>query len=125
MTFRRLSDMVDGRLVGDVEPSCIRTSACEVACRHYQAGDHEEMHVHFVATEITLIASGRARMGGHELGAGDIVILEPGDATDFTALEPTTTVVVTVPSAMRDTYPVDAISDATGWAGPRPAPSAA
>ena len=37
-------------------------------------------------------------MAGRELVAGDIVILDPGDATDFTALEPTTTVVIKMPS---------------------------
>ena len=108
MTFRRHNDMVGGWLVGDFEPTCLRTAACEVACKHYEAGAHEGAHVHRIATEITLIASGRARMAGRELSAGDIVILDPGDATDFTALEATTTVVVKMPSVMGDKYPVDA-----------------
>jgi hypothetical protein len=99
--------MVGGWLVGDFEPTCLRTAACEVACKHYEAGAHEGAHVHRIATEITLIASGRARMAGRVLSAGDIVILDPGDATDFTALEPTTTVVVKMPSVMGDKYPVD------------------
>jgi hypothetical protein len=63
--------------------------------------------VHRVAIEITLIASGHARMGGRELSAGDIVILDPGDATDFTAIEPTTTIVVKMPSVLGDKYPAD------------------
>lgn len=106
MTFRRLEDMTGGWIVGNFTPTCLRTEACEVACKHYEAGAHEGAHVHRIATEITLIASGRARMCGRELVAGDIVILDPGDATDFTALDATTTVVVKMPSVMGDKYPV-------------------
>ena len=110
MIYRRLEEMVGGWLVGNFEPSCLRTSACEVACKQYDAGDREAAHVHRIASEITLIASGRARMNDRELSAGDIVILDPGEATDFTALEPTMTVVVKMPSVIGDKYPVAAPS---------------
>jgi hypothetical protein len=107
MNYRRLEDMVGGWLVGDFEPTCLRSTACEVACKHYKTGDHDAAHVHRIATEVTLIASGRVRMNGRVLVAGDIVILDPGDATDFTALEPTTTVVVKMPSVLGDKYLVE------------------
>jgi len=100
--------MVGGWMVGDFEPTCIRTTACEVACKHYQAGAAEAAHVHRVATELTLIASGRVTMNGRTYVAGDIVILEPGEATDFKALEPSTTVVVKMPSVAGDKYLVEA-----------------
>jgi quercetin dioxygenase-like cupin family protein len=103
---RRLTDMVGGWMVGDFEPSCLRTPACEVACKHYDAGAHEHAHVHRVATELTLIASGRVVMNGRILTAGDIVVIEPGEAADFTALEAATTVVVKLPSVAGDKYPV-------------------
>ena len=108
MNVRRLEEMVGGWIVGNFEPTCLKTTACEVACKHYAAGDYERAHVHRIATEITLIASGRARMNGREYRAGDIVILEPGDATDFMAIEATTTVVVKMPSVAGDKYPVEA-----------------
>lgn len=113
MTYRRLEEMVGGWIVGDFEPSCLRTGACEVACKQYEAGAHEEAHVHRVASEITLIAAGRARMNGRVLTTGDIVILEPGEPTDFTALEPTMTVVVKMPSVIGDKHPVEAIPAGT------------
>ena len=104
MTQLRLDDMVRGWMVGNFDPACYRTTACEVACQHYAAGDAEPMHVHRVATEITLIASGRARMNGRVLGPGDILVLEPGEAADFVAIEPTTSVVVKLPSVPGDKY---------------------
>ena len=108
MIQRQLADMVGGWMVGDFEPTCIKTTACEVACKHYQAGAPEAAHVHRVATELTLIASGRVTMNGRTYVAGDIVILEPGEATDFKALEPSTTVVVKMPSVAGDKYLVEA-----------------
>ena len=108
MIHRHLNDMVGGWMVGDFEPTCIPTTACEVACKHYPAGAVEAAHVHRVATELTLIASGRATMNGRVFQTGDIILLEPGEATDFRTLEPTTTVVVKMPSVKGDKYPVEA-----------------
>ena len=105
MTVHRLEEMVGGWMVGDFAPSCIRTAACEVACRHYPAGAVEAAHVHRVATELTLIASGRARMNDRLLEPGDIVVLAPGEAAEFEALEAATTVVVKMPSVIGDKYP--------------------
>jgi hypothetical protein len=106
MTHHHLNDMVGGWMVGDFAPTCIATTACEVACKHYPAGAVEAAHVHRVATELTLIAAGRVTMNGRTFAAGDIVILAPGEATDFRTLEPTTTVVVKMPSVKGDKYPV-------------------
>ena len=71
MMHRSLDEMTGGWMVGDFEPSCLRTTACEVACKHYRAGVGEEAHVHRVATELTLIASGRVRMNGRIFATGD------------------------------------------------------
>ncbi len=104
MIQRSLKDMVGGWMVGDFDPTCIKTPACEVACKHYPAGASEAAHVHRIATELTLIAKGRVTMNGRVFSEGDIIILEPGEATDFIALEPSTTVVVKMPSVAGDKY---------------------
>ena len=108
MIVRSLKDMVGGWMVGDFEPTCVKTSACEVACKHYEAGAVGAAHVHRIAVEVTLIASGRVTMNGRTFSSGDIIVLEPGDATDFRALENTTTVVVKMPSVAGDKYLVGA-----------------
>src|SRR5262249_9079262 len=105
MIVRSLNEMVGGWIVGNFEPTCLKTSACEVACKHYEAGASEAAHVHRIATELTLVAAGRVSMNGRTFSAGDIIILEPGEPTDFRALERTTTVVVKMPSVAGDKYP--------------------
>jgi Cupin domain. len=104
MNVFRLDDMVKGWFVGDFEPTAIRTDVCEVSVKHYKGGDKESAHVHKVATELTIIVSGKVRMSGREFGAGDIVVVAPGEPTDFEALTDTTTTVVKLPSVKGDKY---------------------
>jgi hypothetical protein len=104
MLVSELSLMTKGWFVGDFTPAAYRTSDAEVAVKRYRAGDREEFHVHRIATEITVLVSGAARMAGRRLEAGAIVRLDPGEGTDFLALEDSVTVVVKVPSVRGDKY---------------------
>jgi quercetin dioxygenase-like cupin family protein len=104
MRLAKLSDMKGGWIVGDFVPSLLRTRDFEVAIKHYKAGDREPAHHHKLAEEITVIASGRARMCGQEFVTGDIIELERGESTGFEALEDTVTVVVKTPSVANDKY---------------------
>ncbi len=104
MITGKLQDMFKGWFVGDFDPTLLRTDACEVAVKSYRAGDAEELHHHKIATEVTLILSGRVRMCGQEWGEGDIIVLAPGEATDFVALTDAVNVVVKTPGAKNDKY---------------------
>jgi quercetin dioxygenase-like cupin family protein len=98
--------MKGGWFIGNFDPSLFKTNDCEVAVKYYKKGDHEESHYHKVATEYTVIVTGRVRMNGVEYGAGDIIVMEPGEDTDFECLEDfTANVVVKIPGANNDKYP--------------------
>ena len=105
MNSFRLADMTKGWFVGDFAPTALSTTAAEVAVKEYRAGDREERHHHKIATELTLILTGEARMNGVVYLAGDIVRIEPGESTDFEAITDVTTVVVKLPSVAGDKYP--------------------
>lgn len=107
MKVKHLDDMVRGWFVGNFEPTLYKTNDCEVAVKSYKAGEYEEKHYHKVATEITVIVKGKVRMFDQEFSEGDIVVVEPGDATDFTALTDATNVVVKLPGANDDKYIVE------------------
>lgn len=100
--------MVKGWFVGAFQPIAFHSDAAEVGIKHYKAGDSEQAHYHKVATEITAIVSGKVVMCGQEFGAGDIIVLQPGDVTSFEALEDTVTVVVKTPGTLNDKYLVEA-----------------
>jgi quercetin dioxygenase-like cupin family protein len=104
MKHARLENMVKGWFVGGFEPTAHATEACEVAVKRYAAGEREAAHVHRVATEITVVLSGRVRMAGQEWGEGDVIVLAPGDVTDFEALTDAVNVVVKTPGALNDKY---------------------
>lgn len=105
MKTARLEDMVKGWFIGNFEPSLMRTEDVEVAVKRYAAGDSEGRHYHRRATEYTVIVSGRVRMNGIEYGEGDIIVMEPGEDTDFECLENgTVNVVVKLPGATDDKY---------------------
>jgi len=101
-----MDDMVKGWFVGNFEPRVCATNDVEVAVKRYIAGDHEEAHAHKIATEITVIITGEARMGEIHCKAGDIVVVYPGEATDFEAISDTTTTVVKLPSVRGDKYAI-------------------
>ena len=104
MRHCRLEEMVKGWFVGQFQPTVISTDVCEVAVKHYEAGDCEGEHFHKIATEITVVVAGKIRMAGKDWQEGDIIELEPGFSTDFEALNKAVTVVVKIPGASNDKY---------------------
>ena len=104
MKHAQLSDMVKGWFVGAFSPTVLQTDACEVAVKHYKAGDREDLHHHKIATEVTVIISGEVRMCDKIWRAGEIVVIEPGEATAFEAITDAVNVVVKLPGALSDKY---------------------
>ncbi|MEO8153069.1 MAG: hypothetical protein ABI605_08370 [Rhizobacter sp.] len=107
MDHHRLDDMIKGWFVGGFTPTALSTTACEVGLKTYPEGAFEGRHFHKVATEVTLVVSGRVRMAGREWGTGDVVVLAPGEATDFLALTEAVTVVVKVPGQLDDKFALE------------------
>jgi hypothetical protein len=104
MKLFKSNEMVKGWFVGNFAATAYKTGACEVAVKRYRLGDSEGMHHHRIATEITHVVKGRVRMFDQDWGAGDIIVIEPGEATAFEALTDTLTIVVKVPSDCNDKY---------------------
>ena len=104
MRKARLEEMVRGWFVGDFDPTLHRTQDVEIGVKSYHAGDFEERHHHKVATEITVIISGEVEMNGERHSAGDIIVIDRFETTDFRALTEATNVVVKLPGATNDKY---------------------
>lgn len=100
----KLDDMVRGWFVGNFNPSVFKTNDVEVGIKEYKKGDYEEKHHHKIATEITVIISGEAKMNDKIYHKGDIIVIKPNESTDFLALKDTISVVVKLPGANNDKY---------------------
>ncbi len=104
MNQEKLSSMIKGWFVGDFEPTLVKTQDVEVAVKRYNAGDAEDWHYHKIAKEITVVISGEIEMNGKRFVKDDIVIMEPGEGTDFKAITDAVNVVVKIPGAKNDKY---------------------
>jgi hypothetical protein len=104
MKLKKLNDMQGGWFVGSFEPNILFSKDAEVAVKTYKKGAKEASHVHKIASEVTVILNGSARMGNVILEHGDIICLEPNEKTDFEALTDVDTIVVKTPSILGDKY---------------------
>lgn len=104
MKVFNLRDMFKGWFIGNFEPTALLTKDVEVAVKKYKAGEYESPHYHKIATEITVITDGVVKMNGVTYTSGDIIVIEPNQATDFLAVTDVTTTVVKYPGANDDKY---------------------
>ena len=107
MKKAQLDDMFKGWFVGDFNPTAFSTDQFEVAVKTYKEGDSDAAHYHKLAHEITLVLNGTVSMLDQTWQSGDIVVIEPGEVSSFTALTDATLVVVKVPGAKDDKYLAD------------------
>lgn len=107
MIIHDLAAFTGGWVVGDFDPSVIRSKDFEFMVRHYKKGDREPRHVHKVADEITIIVSGKFNMNGKIIEKNAVVHLKSGESTDFECLEDGSTAVIKTPSVMGDKYAVE------------------
>jgi quercetin dioxygenase-like cupin family protein len=98
------NNMMRGWFVGDFTPTCFNTRNCEVGFKIYPAGTKEETHHHKIATEITYFTKGKCKLNNNTYSEGDILVILPGEATDFEAITDVETVVVKIPGAVNDKY---------------------
>jgi len=104
MEILKLKNYTRGWVVGDFDPTVIKTKDFEVGVKEYIKGDKESAHVHKIAEEISIVVTGKFVMNDAVLSAGDIVRLAPKDVADFSCLESGSTVVIKVPSVKGDKY---------------------
>jgi quercetin dioxygenase-like cupin family protein len=100
-------DMVRGWFVGNFFPTVYNIKDCEVGLKRYKVGDYEPFHYHKIALEITIIVYGSVEMNSKKYAEGDIIVIDPGEGTDFRALTDVANVVVKIPSVVGDKYVID------------------
>jgi len=104
MKMSNIKNFLRGWFFGAFEGGLIKTDQFEFGIKKFKAGDFELKHHHKIATEYTFIISGRVKMNDVEYVADDIIIIEPGESTDFLAIENTITCCIKYPGAQNDKY---------------------
>ena len=104
-----LDDTVRGWFAGDFPQAVYRTRDFEASVKYDKAGDKYEKHTHKIATEITVVISGRLRFNDRICCKNDILVIEPGEAADCEALEDSISVVIKAPGVPGDKFYFDSI----------------
>jgi len=104
MKVGHLSNTHRGWVIGDFEPSLLRTKDFEVGILKHPKGEKWPAHYHKVATEYNILISGTMRLCGVELVPGNTFILEPNEVADPIFHEDCTIVCIKVPSNTTDKY---------------------
>lgn len=83
-TFQ-LKDFTRGWLVGQYEPSIYKKDY-ELGIKYHTKGDYELSHYHSLSDEVTIVVYGEISMNDIVYKAGDIIIQEKNEATNFCCL---------------------------------------
>lgn len=103
MDVRKLSDFVGGWVIGNFEPSLLKTSRFEVAWKIHTRHEGVESHLHRHVTEYNLLAHGSMTVNGVHLEERDLFIVHPGERIDIDIhTEEVHVVCVKVPSIPTD-----------------------
>lgn len=90
----RLDKFTRGWFIGDFEPALAKTKDFEVTVKYYKKSDKEAKHYHKIAAEFTAVTQGSCKINGKIFKSGDIILIEPGEAAEFEALEDCTNTII-------------------------------
>ena len=99
-----MKDFVRGWLVGDFEPSLMKSKEIEVAVQSYKKGDEEPQHFHKIGTEVSILVSGSASFNESVIKEGEGVVINPKESNIFKALSDCKVLVIKYPSEPKDKY---------------------
>lgn len=106
MIIKRIEDFTRGWLIGDFEPSLIRTKDFEVGILTHKKDEVWPKHYHKLADEYNVLVKGKMNVNGVELNTGDVFVIEKNEVAEPKFLEDCTVLVIKIPSVMGDKYEV-------------------
>ncbi len=109
MKIYKLKQFTRNWVIGNFYPSLYK-SKIAVAVHNHKAGTIHETHMHKKATEINIVSSGICQFHFPEkklkiiVKSGDILVIEPYEFVEFTAIKNTTITVIKTDSRPNDKY---------------------
>ena len=99
-----------GWMIGDFEPTIVRTKDFEFGVKSYKKGDIDQTHLHKVSEEVTVIINGIFDMNGEKLYPGDVVLIEKDEIVTFSCIKDGSIAVVKIPSVIGDKFIINQIN---------------
>lgn len=104
MKKHRLQDFWRGWIIGNFEPSLVKTDVFEIGVLTHKKGETWPKHYHKIGTEYNVLIQGRMLIQGQELTPNDVFIFEPNEIADPEFLEDCTVICIKMPSLPGDKY---------------------
>lgn len=104
MKIEKISDYHNGWLVGQFDPSIIKTESFEVGYKKHKKGEIYDKHYHKIGTEINLLTKGKMKIQNKILNEGDIFIISPYEISDPVFLEDCEVLIIRDSSNPKDKY---------------------
>lgn len=104
MKIEKLSNMVRGWVIGNFDPSVLKTDLFEVGILTHKKDEVWPVHYHKISKEYNILISGKMKICGEEIIPGDIFIIEPNEIADPIFYEDCTVVCIKVPSVPSDKH---------------------
>lgn len=107
MKIYELETFHGGWFIGDFEPSILQNSGFEVSIKMHPKGELWDKHFHKIATEYNCLVSGKMKVNGFLIEAGQIFVIEPNFVVEPEFLENCTIVCIKHPGVINDKYVVE------------------
>jgi quercetin dioxygenase-like cupin family protein len=104
MIIKKLTEYFRGWVIGDFEPSILRTKEFEIGILTHKKDEHWPKHYHKIATEYNILVSGKMILSDSCLNSGDIFIINPNEVSEPIFVEDCTIVCIKIPSVPGDKY---------------------
>lgn len=104
MNIDNIKNYYRGWIIGNFEPSLIKTKLFEIALLQHKKNEKWSKHFHKVATEYNVLISGKMIVCDKEINTGDIFVLEKNEIADPVFLEDCIVLCIKIPSVPGDKY---------------------
>jgi len=104
MKQEKIETFVRGWIIGNFEPSLLKTEDFELGVLTHKKDEKWPAHYHKLGTEYNVLISGDMTLGNQRLKSGDVFVLEPYEVADPIFHEDCVIVCVKVPGKTNDKY---------------------
>jgi quercetin dioxygenase-like cupin family protein len=99
-----INNFLNGWIVGDFEPSLIKSKDIEIGVLDLKKGERGDGHFHLKHSEYNIILYGMAKIENKIYNQGDVFIYLPKEKSYVEYLEDTKLLVIKTPSTKNDKY---------------------
>ena len=103
----KLNEFKDGWIIGNFEPSILKTKGFEIAILNHYKNQKWPTHYHNEITEYNLLLDGKMIINKIEINKNDIFVLEPKEVAEPVFLEDCKILCIKVPSIIGDKIEIE------------------